>query len=74
MSWCGPVLRQAAFFLDFSWLEKPGWLNWGEGHTCREGYQVEWRLFLAVYQVELWMTWHCLFAWEMCWVTLLAAA
>lgn len=31
----GPVLSQAAVFLDFSWLEKSGWAMLRVGHNCK---------------------------------------
>lgn len=31
----GLVLSQAAVFLDFSWLEKSGWVMWRVGHNCK---------------------------------------
>lgn len=69
----GPVRQQSAAFLDFSWLEKSDWLNWEVGCTCKEECLVGRTLCLAVFQVDLWRTWHCLVAWLLCWLTLVGA-
>lgn len=46
----GLVLSQAAVFLDFSWLEKSGWVMWRVGHNCKVECLV-WSSLLAAMQL-----------------------